>query len=120
MITPQLISAMEPARIWFADGSSASAVLDMANGPDEPPEPKMINLPRWPAYVAHVQWPHDTSPILLQPEVYEPEQAIDLRCGHCTATPVIGFDGAARVLIFMINHERGCQAAADLMAVAGA
>lgn len=107
-------------RIWFADGSSASSIIDLASGPDEAPQPRMVNLPAWPGRIAHVAWPHDLSPILMMPEVYEPDQAIDLRCGHCVATPVIAFDHQGKVLVFMINHQRGCQAAADLMAVAGA
>ncbi len=100
----------------YLDGTPQ--VYEFANpGPDEPREPKIVSLPTWPGYVAHVAWPHDGA-ILLMPEVYEPDQAVDLRCGHCTATPVIAFDQMERRLIFLINHACGCRAAADLMAMA--
>ncbi len=37
----------------------AASVIDFANSPDPdgPPEPKMIDLPQWPGYVCHVEWP---------------------------------------------------------------
>ena len=60
-------------------------IIELANGPDEPPQPKMVDLPRRPGYVAHVQWPHD-GPILLDPDPLYPDDPVDLRCGHCTAT----------------------------------
>ena len=48
-------------------------VFEFANGPDEPPRPKMVNLPTWPAHVAHVvAWPHDDGAILLMPETSAP------------------------------------------------
>jgi len=116
-IAPLPADAAEP--VIYLDGSTEPKVYDFANGPDEPPEPQIVDLPTWPGYLAHVRWPHDGA-VLLMPEVHRPEDAVDLRCGSCTAAPVITFDQQNKVLIFMINHQRGCQAVADLMAIAGA
>ncbi len=102
----------------FGRDSSVPQVFDFSS-PDSAPEPRLVDLPTWPGYIAHVRWPHD-GPILLLPEVYQPDQAVDLRCGHCTARPVIAFDQLDKRLIFMIHHARGCPAADDLMAAAGA
>ena len=79
----------------------------------------MVNLPTWPAHVAHVAWPHDGA-ILLMPETYGPDDAVDLRCGHCLPdSSVAALDNAEKRIIFMIHHARGCQAVDDLLAMAG-
>jgi hypothetical protein len=111
-VTPNSVSRLE------AVGYRVVRIIELANGPDEPPEPKLVDLPPWPGHVAHVAWPHDGA-ILLMPEVYQPADAVDLRCGHCVATPVIAFDQLDRRLIFLINHARGCPAVDDLMTLAG-
>lgn len=95
-------------------------IFDFANpGPDSAPEPKVVNLPTWPGYLAHVRWPHDGPILLIGSEVYGPDDAVDMRCGHCTATSVVALDDLERRIVFMIHHQRGCSAVDDLMALAG-
>ncbi len=100
------------------EGGTAGAVIDLA-GPDSPPEPKMVRLPRWPGYVAHTRWP-GTGAVYLLDEPYGPDEPVDMRCGHCTADAQVALDEAGHRIVFIIAHQRGCRAVDDLLAMTGA
>ena len=118
MVNPRPADATEP--VIYLDGSTVPKVYEFANGPDEPPEPKMVNLPAWPGYVAHTRWPGDGPIYMFGTQAYGPADPVDLRCSDCKAGTTIGFDEPNRVLMFIIEHQRGCRAIEDMIEMAGA
>jgi len=115
-MTPRITDQL----VLWPDGSTSLPPIDLVNGPDPdgPPEPKMVDLPQWPGYVCHVEWPHDSSPVMLDPStVYTPDLPVDLRCGHCVAGNQIYLDHQQRLILFLINHQPGCPFAADIAAL---
>jgi hypothetical protein len=92
-------------------------ILDFAN-PDEPPQPKMVSLPAWPGYVGHQR--HGDGEIWLEPRLYYPDEPVDMRCSGCRADSTVAFDEPGKLLMFIIGHQRGCQAIEDLITMAEA
>jgi hypothetical protein len=101
----------------LARGRRAARVIDLANGPDEAPEPVMMSLPPWPGRVAHTRAGDETIYMYEQP--VGPADPVDMRCGSCTAQPEVGLDHQHGLIIFMIHHQPRCQAVNDLLAMAG-
>jgi hypothetical protein len=106
--------------VIYLDGSTVPKVYEFANGPDEPPQPKMVDLPPWPGYLAHTRWPGDGPIYMFEAEAYGPADPVDLRCSGCKADSTIAFDEPNRVLVFIVGHQRGCRAIEDLIEMAGA
>lgn len=71
--------------VLWPDGPTSLPPIDLVNDPDPdgPPEPKMVDLPQWPGFIAHCEWPHDGDVMLDGSHVYTPDEPVDLRCGHC-------------------------------------
>lgn len=40
-------------------------------------------------------------------------------CGHCTPSSVIALDHEEHKLVFILTHQRGCRAVADLFEMSG-
>ncbi len=100
-------------------GGICRNIIDLVNGPDEPPEPKHMRLPPWPGVLAHTRWP-GTGTIWLQAgEVYGPGDPVDMRCG-CGARSEVGLDWELERIVFLVHHQPGCQALEDLLAITGA
>jgi len=95
-------------------------VMELVNGPDEPPEPQMVDLPPWPGFVAHTRWPGDGPIYMFEAEAYGPADPVDLRCSGCTATSTAAIDAQERRIVFIIGHQRGCRAIEDMLEMAGA
>ena len=105
--------------VLWPDGSTSLPPIDLVNGPDPdgPPEPKMVDLPQWPGYIAHCEWPHDGDVMLDPSTVFTPDMPVDLRCGHCVADTQILLDHQQKLIVFMINHQPDCPFAADIAAL---
>jgi hypothetical protein len=115
-ITPDHDSTSEP--VIYLDGSTVPKVYDFANGPDEAPEPQMVNLPTWPGFVAHTRHPGDGPIYMFEARAYGPADPVDLRCSGCKAATTIAFDEPNQVLLFVIGHQEGCEAIEDLIEMA--
>jgi hypothetical protein len=115
-ITQQRADATEP--VIYLDGSTVPKTYEFANGPDEAPEPKMVDLPTWPGFVAHTRWPGDGPIYMFEARAYGPADPVDLRCSGCKAATTIAFDEPGRVLLFIVGHQRGCRAIEDLIEMA--
>jgi hypothetical protein len=109
---------VNPAPRLEVEGGTASAVIELANGPDDPPQPKMVDLPTWPGFVAHTRWPGDGPIYMFEAQAYGPADPVDLRCSGCKAATTIAFDEPNRVLLFIVGHQRGCRAIEDLIEMA--
>jgi hypothetical protein len=125
-ITPSRPDATEPARIWFEDGSSASAVIDLVNGPTEDPEDPISLTPlapglsvvrsRWqPIRVGHVAGNVlDADRICTDGKVIPPQEAsfIDAECSDCDSELAVLPHQEPGVLWFVIEHSVTCPALA--------
>ena len=98
--------------------TSVPQVYDFASSADEPPQPKMVSLPRWPGYVGHTR--HQGDVIWLENRPYFPDEPVDLRCSGCKADSTVAFDEPGRFLVFIVGHQAGCQAVEDLITMAEA
>ena len=116
MVTPSPGCATEPA--IYLDGTAVPKVYEFANGADEAPQPKMVDLPTWPGFVAHTRWPGDGPIYMFDTGAYGPPDPVDLRCWGCKADSTIAFDEPNQVLVFIVGHQRGCQAIEDLIEMA--
>jgi hypothetical protein len=95
-------------------------IIELVNGPDEPPEPQIVDLPTWPGFIMHTKWPGDGPIFMFDVEVYLPGDPVDLRCSGYTASSTIAIDQTDRRLVFIVGHQRGCRAIEDMLVMAGA
>jgi hypothetical protein len=116
------------ARTWFADGSSCTAVIDLADGAG--PEyggydarARQIFYPlavRGRLRIGHTRSLSDPdAPILIDPRdtIYPGAAGADLRCGECIAKVDIGeLDGDT---LAVLGHEPGCAWLAAALTEAG-
>ena len=113
MVTPGPDSATEPARIWFEDGSSASAVIDLANDSPEPRGLWRIELPARPVMLGHcVDYHNGQSPILTDGIMHAPGCVPAQVCEGCNSEVIVATD--PRFTFLIANHQPGCPRYAEL------
>ena len=87
-----------------ADGGPR--VLDLSNG--EPPVPRRVRVPPWPAVIVHHRWGEDDLHPGDDPHVYRPDEPADLRCPGCRADAGVLVGEDIGLILLVVMHQRGC------------
>lgn len=123
---PRYNATADGSRIWFEDGSSASRIIDLANGPDEAPGQPVSITPiapgtsvvrsrRQPVRVGHTAGNvNGADRIYTDGLVIAPEDAgfINAECPDCDSELAVLPDQEPGCLWFVIEHRATCPALA--------